>query len=206
MRTKTLTEYLAAVHRRPYVSDHQIIKDAFERNQLKLTEALLDFQLQYAGYEHQVSEAAFVYGIIHEASTHLPLLDVDFDDENPQNILYTCMDCRPSEMRALDEQGVFYKNYTPIAESFTKYLEQRAFRWKLSQTTDWEMINLAAHVQAAVKEAQPNKLAEFIVGEVSDRYGQVYQLNQGLVIKSTPEQIIAWKAAGTRQQLFYFDL
>ncbi|OJJ19224.1 hypothetical protein BKI52_20650 [marine bacterium AO1-C] len=206
MHTKTLTEYLASIPRRPYLSDEQIIKSAFERNQLRLTEALLDFQLQYAGYHHQFYGEFFVYGILHEESVHLPTLDVDFDDENPKNILYTCMDCRPSEMRALNEKGVFYRDYTPIAESFTKYLEQRAFRWKLSQRTQWEAVNLAEHVQDAIKEEQPGKLEEFIVAEVSDRYAKVYQPNQDLVIKSMPEQITAWKAAGTRQQLFYFEL
>ena len=206
MHTKTLMEYLASISRRPYVSNEQVIKDAFERNQLVLSDALLDFQLQYAGYYHQYNKETFVYGILHEKSTYLPTLDVDFDDENPKNVLHTCMDCPPSEMRALDKHGVFYNDYRPVAGSFTKYLEQRAFRWKLSQKTKWETINLSRHVQEAVKEEQPGKLEEYIVTEASDQYAKVYQLNHGLVIKSTQEQVTAWKAAGTRQQLFYFEL
>ena len=206
MRTKTLMKYLASIPRRPYVSNEEVIRNAFERNQLMLTDALLDFQLQYAGYYHQHKGEVFIYGMLHEKSTYLPSLDIDFDDDNPQDVLHTCMDCLPSEMRALNKQGVFYNDYRPVAESFTKYLEQRAFRWKLSKEVEWETINLPTHVQEAVKEEQSGKLEEYMVVEVSDQYARIYQLNQGLVIKSTQEQAIAWKIAGTRQQLFYFDL
>lgn len=206
MYTKTLTEYLENIHRMPYVSDEKLIRDAFDRNGLKLTDELLDFQLRYAGYYHKLNAEPFIYGLVHEESVYLPPFDVDFDDENPDNILYTCMDCQPTEARALNSQGVFYKDYLPIAESFTKYLEQRAFSWKLSQNVQWETVNLTSYMQDTFKEEPQGKLEEFFVEEISDQYSRIYQLNTGLVIKSTQEQVVAWKQAGTKQQLFYFNL
>ncbi|WP_299463351.1 hypothetical protein [uncultured Microscilla sp.] len=205
MYTQLLIDYLAAHQRLPYIKDTQVIKEVFERNRLKITDELLDFQLRYAGYFHKFPPHSFVYGLLHKHSEHLPALDLDFDDDNPRRVLITCMDCHPLHARALDARGVYYKDYAAVAENFTKYLMQRALFWRETQTQQWQNIHLAAHVQQAIREEQNGKIEEFMLPQVSDKYSQIYHIRE-LMIKVEPEQIIAWKVRGSKPQLFYFSL
>ena len=205
MYTKLLSNYLARHSRMPYIKDRQLIKDVFARNRMVLTDELMDFQLRYARYYHKVSPHTFVYGLVHQNSEYLPALDLDFDDDKPQRILFTCMDTHPSFARAIDARGVYYKDYAPIAQNFTKYLLQRALFWQETQTKQWQQVHLSAHVQQSIRKEQVGKLEEFFLAEVSDQYSQIYQLPE-LMIKVEPEQIIAWKVVGSTPHLFYFSL
>lgn len=206
MYTKTLENYLKYIQRMPYVNDLATIRQSFQRNRLRLTDELLDFQLRYAGYFHGYSSYnVFIYGLLHEHSAYLPILDIDFDDEYSQELLITCMDCYPSDARALSLKGVYYEDYIPVAESFTKYLEQRAFWWQISQENQWQEASLSEHIAATILEEQAGKLAEFYLPLVSDQYTQTYQLDK-LIIKINGINVNVWKIAGSVQQLFYFNL
>lgn len=205
MHTKTLEKYLKSIQRMPYVSDLTTIRQAFQRNRLSLTDELLDFQLRYAGYFHGYSYNVFIYGLLHEHSAYLPILDIDFDDEYSQDLLITCMDCYPSDARALSLKGVYYEDYIPVAESFAKYLEQRAFWWQMSQKNQWQEASLSEHIAVAIREEQAGKLAEFYLPLISDQYTQIYQLDN-LIIKINGGNVSVWKIADSVQQLFYFNL
>ena len=205
MDTQILTEYLASLKRLPYVSDKQIIQDTFDRNKLVLTDELLDFQFRYAGYFHSFPPHSFIYGLLHHQGEYLPALDLDFDDEDLQRVLITCMDCHPSNARAIDHKGVYYKDYSPVAESFTKYLIQRAFFWKESQAQIWKNLNLSSHVEQVVRQEQTKALEKYFVADASDQYSQVYYVEE-LMLKVEQEQVIAWKIEGTSPKLFYFSL
>ena len=121
------------------------IRAAFIAVHAPVYQPLIDFQLNYSGLVFYAGLAPIKYTLLFQqpAPRYLPAttgIDFHESEEDSPKYFYTCADTLWQQTFSLDEEGVYYEDYEPVASSFEKRIEQEAVWHEMQYRSELKIV------------------------------------------------------------------
>jgi hypothetical protein len=175
-----------SAQRRPYIEDLGLVRAALEQAGVPVTEPLLDFHREFAGYTVEVGLDEGVLGLIHREvcvqSLVRPMKVGGYLPDSNGEYFVACADMHASYEMFLHLDGTFDSN-GPVASSYFMYTEQLAFAWEFAQGGPVRALPLEdLHTDEEIRAVLVPRLAGHRVDALSDAVSQVFRTEAAVVI------------------------
>jgi hypothetical protein len=168
--------------RRPYVEDLGLVRAAIEEVGLPVTEPVLDFHRTFAGYVTEVWGEVGPLGIIHPEIESIeswcrPMKVGGYLTADPPSL--ACADIHVSYEMQIELDGTYHCN-GEVSSSYFLWTEQCALQEEFYRTRRARVATTSRKPKWLAQVLLP-RLTQYLVPELSDRFGQVYATDRFIV-------------------------
>lgn len=173
--SKRAMEYLAKSERETSELPEEVLLRIFSENNVPVFEPLIEFQRNYGGYIFYAGLEPIKFSLFKGGGGY-PLsnyrANIEFEDSEMESCRYL-FDCATTNYQMqffLDEEGVYYEDYEPVASSFEKSIEHLAL-WK-EMGDDYEVVFRYLRLATNKPEIE---LGLELIPEASDQFTQWFK-------------------------------
>jgi hypothetical protein len=193
MLSARATEYLSRLERRPLISDADEVRAVFASRSLPCPTAITDFQSRFGGVVMYACLAPMIATILHPQANFLldrpwNVPDVSEDDGK---LMFNCIDTLYQMEFHLDETGQYYEDWSPVHQSFDKFLEGEALLASHSKHGRWSMI-ADPETEVGRDEEQLRRYGLEMDEFASCRY-TTFWYNDAIIVRYRLGHVAAWR-------------
>jgi hypothetical protein len=182
--SKRASDFLHKSKRETLLLTEQQIRQTFIDNGAPIFEPLIEFQQAFGGYIFYAVLAPIKFSLIKGAGgypvySNTAVVEFEESEFSSPKYFFDCATTNYQMQFFLDEQGVYYEDYEPIASSFSKSVEHLALWDEMREQNNFELVfrDRSLKIENIEKELNLN-----FISEASDQYTLWFQ-NEEIYVK-----------------------